>query len=747
MNQTHRLRTYSIYVLFVIFTLVTVLLYLEAALQHRSSIAQASSKQDSALVSIRHFASFASTIEETGVDIRIDGDTSITDFQFEDDVKEIVLPAGNVTFDVLPSGIGIVIANDTFLVEGGEQYVVSLIGNGILQPIQLSIHPLDQTAEAAQATLRFLHYAAFGSSIADMAVSLCTDQDELLQDDIQYNSFTDLTLSPGILDLKIVSESGGCTGEILYDLAPIILARGSIGELYFVGDQINQPFQAVRVDRTPEATPTPTHTNTATPTFTSTATDTPEPTNTSTNTPTNTPTSTATPTLIATPTITATPTASATPIVIATPVPPVTATPSITLTPTVTVTPTITPTATPTATPVDTPTPAATPDPSKYATLSVANFGPFADTLLETNVTIRFTGAADLTDFELIEFTFGNLIDNLPIEAGDYQVEVIPSGTEVTALEETITLEPEIHYTLALIGNGSIQPLDLYLEPQNNQVTDLTKAPLSVVNFAPLAKENPATAIDVCTVLNDILYQDLQYGSTIDPALLLDPQILYLKFTKTGSDCTDIITEIPRLELSPDRLTRIYVIGDEQNQPFASVNASTIPVIATPVVATPEPTVDISETPGTTPNPPTGTQDKSHYLAFAVSSIEQEPNSGPPLLDSDGITTTSGLRVIEILAGDGDSPRPQQFIEVHYIGWLTDGTEIRNTYKDGASRKFQLGAGTLIQGWEEGLLLMKLGGKTRFIIPPALGYGDLVSEDIPANSTLIYDVELLQISD
>lgn len=640
---------------------------------------------DSTRISFKHLASFASTSAATAVDLRINGTISITNFQFGEEIDDLELAAGDYTIEVLAPGIGIVISQNTFTVESGQEYVVSIIGNGIVQPIVLSIHPKDLTVEPAQAKLRLLHYAAFAADIADSAVSLCTDQDTPLQENIQYNTFSDpyLLLEPGIFDLKIVAGTNGCAGDSLHDLEPLVLAKESITELYFFGEPINQPFDTIRVDSSPEATPTPTQTST----------------------PTTTPTSTATP--LDTPT------------------------PIITTTATITVTPAITPT----ATPVLTTTPVATPNPSRFGTLSIANFAPFANNLLDTNINVHFTGAADLADFEISELTFGNVIGNVPIEAGSYQIEFIPTGTNVVALNGEITIPAGAHHMLALIGNGSVQPLDLYFEEQNSQVLNDTKAVVNVVNFAPLDRELPNTAIDVCTVNGNLLHQGLQYTSTVSPTLMLDPQTYYVQFTKSGTDCGEIVTEIPRLQITTNRYTRIFIIGDSRNQPLASVNLSTQPVVYMPQ-ATPT-------------SPPNGTESNAHYLAAIMNGANTTDNDEiePPLLSSDGITTTSGLRIIEIREGDGVFPQSGQFVEVDYIGWLDDGTQIRNTYQAGEPAKFQIGVGNLIVGWEEGVQLMRVGGKSRLIIPPELGYGDTEVAGIPVGSTLIYDIELRNATD
>jgi len=107
------------------------------------------------------------------------------------------------------------------------------------------------------------------------------------------------------------------------------------------------------------------------------------------------------------------------------------------------------------------------------------------------------------------------------------------------------------------------------------------------------------------------------------------------------------------------------------------------------------------------------------------------------------ITTASGLKMIELHPAD-DAAKVGDQVWVHYVGKLQDGTEFDNSYKRGEPIPLTLGAGSVIKGWEEGLLGMKVGEKRQLIIPPDLAYGaDGRPPTIPANSTLVFDVELV----
>lgn len=110
------------------------------------------------------------------------------------------------------------------------------------------------------------------------------------------------------------------------------------------------------------------------------------------------------------------------------------------------------------------------------------------------------------------------------------------------------------------------------------------------------------------------------------------------------------------------------------------------------------------------------------------------------------ITTPSGLKYYMVKEGTGNHPTPGQSVLVHYHGTLTDGKVFDSSYERGTPFETVIGKGQVIQGWDEGIPKLKVGGQAIFIIPPHIGYGDQAMGDkIPANSTLIFYVELLGI--
>lgn len=112
----------------------------------------------------------------------------------------------------------------------------------------------------------------------------------------------------------------------------------------------------------------------------------------------------------------------------------------------------------------------------------------------------------------------------------------------------------------------------------------------------------------------------------------------------------------------------------------------------------------------------------------------------------DGVfTTESGLQYMILEQGDGEKPSADDQVHVHYKGMLLDGTVFDSSYDRGTHNTFDLGR--LIPGWTEGIQLMPVGSKYRFFIPSDLAYGDREVGTIPANSTLIFEVELLGIEE
>lgn len=116
--------------------------------------------------------------------------------------------------------------------------------------------------------------------------------------------------------------------------------------------------------------------------------------------------------------------------------------------------------------------------------------------------------------------------------------------------------------------------------------------------------------------------------------------------------------------------------------------------------------------------------------------------------NADFVTQPSGLKYQDEVVGTGPEPKTGQQVTVHYTGWLYDkgqkGKKFDSSRDRGQPFSFQIGAGQVIRGWDEGVATMKAGGKRTLVIPPELGYGARGAGGvIPPNATLMFDVELI----
>lgn len=108
--------------------------------------------------------------------------------------------------------------------------------------------------------------------------------------------------------------------------------------------------------------------------------------------------------------------------------------------------------------------------------------------------------------------------------------------------------------------------------------------------------------------------------------------------------------------------------------------------------------------------------------------------------------SASGLYVQDVQAGTGAEAVPGRGVTVHYTGMLANGDQFDSSRSGGEPFSFRLGAGEVIEGWDEGVAGMRVGGRRRLIIPPGLAYGaEGAGGVIPPNATLVFDVELLEV--
>ncbi len=140
---------------------------------------------------------------------------------------------------------------------------------------------------------------------------------------------------------------------------------------------------------------------------------------------------------------------------------------------------------------------------------------------------------------------------------------------------------------------------------------------------------------------------------------------------------------------------------------------------------------------------------------FIVAIITQSCNQQPKVINTkpweikttDTITTESGLKYLVIKKSNNPTKAEKgMMVDVHYTGFLTDGKVFDSSIERRNPISFELGTGSVIKGWDEGIALMNIGDKYRLIIPADLGYGaNGAGSDIPPHATLLFDVELVNV--
>ena len=149
------------------------------------------------------------------------------------------------------------------------------------------------------------------------------------------------------------------------------------------------------------------------------------------------------------------------------------------------------------------------------------------------------------------------------------------------------------------------------------------------------------------------------------------------------------------------------------------------------------------ERPSSSPDKAAESSDESVTQADGVDELAMD-EQGDSAEDTASVTE---LQVIDIAEGEGDEAASGMSVTVHYKGKLIDGAQFDSSYDRGQPFTFNLGAGQVIKGWDQGVAGMKVGGKRKLIIPSHLGYGDRGAGNlIPPNSTLEFEVELISVN-
>lgn len=133
-------------------------------------------------------------------------------------------------------------------------------------------------------------------------------------------------------------------------------------------------------------------------------------------------------------------------------------------------------------------------------------------------------------------------------------------------------------------------------------------------------------------------------------------------------------------------------------------------------------------------------------IALSLPLVHATPQDPPIPADTELVSLPSGLKYSVLRKGDGvTKPKTGDVVRMHYTGWLTNGTVFDSSVTRKEPFLFELGRGRVIKGWDEGVALMSKGEKLKLTIPPEIAYGAQAKGKIPANSTLVFEVELLDV--
>ena len=202
------------------------------------------------------------------------------------------------------------------------------------------------------------------------------------------------------------------------------------------------------------------------------------------------------------------------------------------------------------------------------ARVTIGHLAPFADTVEGTSVSVLVNGEPALEDF-----VFGDTTDFIELPAGEYQVDIVPTGADDPAISGALTLEAGQDYTAAAIGDGVNQPLELLALEDDNTPAGPGNAKIRVVHAAPFAAELADTEVDIRTERGDVVGELTNVPYKVASSYLEVPVGLYdLKITTPGGEQT--LIDIPPFIVFNNTVVTVFAIGDGANQPVG-VTATT----------------------------------------------------------------------------------------------------------------------------------------------------------------------------
>jgi peptidylprolyl isomerase len=323
---------------------------------------------------------------------------------------------------------------------------------------------------------------------------------------------------------------------------------------------------------------------------------------------------------------------------------------------------------------------------------------------------------------------------------GTVLVDTYSSGSSVTTVWGQERLLPGWEEGVGMMKAGGsaklVLPPDLafgedgygdYI-PANSQI--IIEVELLSIKTAPV----PSTVADEDLTTSDtgLQYYDLSEGSgdaTVTSATVTTNYTIWIK-TEDGFDYIDSSDDSSAIEFVVGRGDIVFP-GWEEGVTGMKVGGKRYLVIPPDLAF------------GDTDN---GVIPANSTLVMEVELTEMTaPQVMTDVNEEDYTVTESGLKYYDMVEGTGEEAVVGQTVSVQYTGWLEDGTQFDTSLDSGSPFSFTLGENSVIAGWEEGLLGMKVGGKRQLVIPADLAYGESGSGIIPANATLIFEVELVSI--
>lgn len=212
------------------------------------------------------------------------------------------------------------------------------------------------------------------------------------------------------------------------------------------------------------------------------------------------------------------------------------------------------------------------------ASVTIAHFAPFADTLEGTSVTVAVNGDTLLEDVQFQAFT-----EPQALPAGDYTIDIIPTGAEEPAISETFSLMDNTDYTLFATGNGTLQPLDLVALVDDNSAPAAGNVKVRVFHSAPFAAELADTEVSIRTAGGEVVggLTGVPFGVGSDYLEL--PADTYDLKVASNDGTTNFIDPLP-IELADGAVVTLFAVGDIVNQPLGIVAVPVGPLaLRTPV--------------------------------------------------------------------------------------------------------------------------------------------------------------------